>query len=164
TDLPPLLDYPNHLARSFILQHWTENPALQHWYRPNWQPIPDLGHDLVMAMLMPFVDLETAGRLLLALIQLTTLGGVFALHRALRDTVPAAHLAIPVAGRVYRRFLKLFAGAWPRPVGGRLMAAAQRLAAGLAGGRRHRDRAGDLSGACVRALLFSRHHRQLRIV
>ena len=83
TPLPPLLDYPNHLARSFIVQHWADDPMLQHWYRITWQPVPGMGHDLVMAALTPFLDVETAGRVLLALIQLSTLSGVAALHRAL---------------------------------------------------------------------------------
>lgn len=83
TGLPPLLDYPNHLARSHILQHWATDPMLQLWYRIDWRPVPGLGHDIAMAGLTPFLDLEAAGRVLLALIQLATLSGVAALHRAL---------------------------------------------------------------------------------
>ncbi len=83
TDLPPLLDYPNHLARSYILQNWATDPMLQHWYRITWRPIPDLGHDMLMAAMTPFLDVEIAGRILLGAIQAVTLTGVVALHRAL---------------------------------------------------------------------------------
>ncbi len=38
---PPLLDYPNHLARTFILNH-LHDPAFHfsEYYRADWKPYP----------------------------------------------------------------------------------------------------------------------------
>ena len=40
TDTPALLDYPNHLARVYILGHWASDPFLHAYYQPNWQALP----------------------------------------------------------------------------------------------------------------------------
>jgi hypothetical protein len=82
-DVPPLLDFPNHLARAHILQHWADDPDLRRWYLVNWHFVPNLGHDLVMALLTPWLPVAAAGRVLLGLIQLVTLAGVALLYRVL---------------------------------------------------------------------------------
>ena len=46
--LPPLQDYPNHLARIHILTQIKENPALQEYYKVQWAPLPNLAMDLVI--------------------------------------------------------------------------------------------------------------------
>jgi hypothetical protein len=81
--VPPLLDYPDHLARAYILQNIGADPVLQQWYRVHWRLMPNLGGDVVMAVLTPFLSVEVAGRILLGLIQATTLAGVALLHRVL---------------------------------------------------------------------------------
>jgi hypothetical protein len=82
-DIPPLLDYPNHLARSYIVQNLAGDPLLQRWYQLHWHLVPDLGHDLVMLLLTPWMPVTVAGRVLIGLTQLLTLGGLFWLHRVL---------------------------------------------------------------------------------
>ena len=47
-ELPPLFDYPNHLARMDLLARLAGSQALQRYYELHWRVIPDLGMDLVM--------------------------------------------------------------------------------------------------------------------
>ena len=65
-DVPPVLDYPNHLARYFVLAH-PGDPVLSQMYSPRWGLIPNLGMDLLGAGLLKIVDVHAGGRLLLAL-------------------------------------------------------------------------------------------------
>src|SRR5712672_732238 len=41
-DVPPLLDYPNHLARAYILAHGLADLHLSQMYVPHWAIIPNL--------------------------------------------------------------------------------------------------------------------------
>jgi len=65
---PPLLDYPNHLARSFILAH-INDPAFtfSRFYRADWGAYPYLGMDASLAVLGRLFPIETAGRVFLSL-------------------------------------------------------------------------------------------------
>ncbi len=64
---PPLLDYPNHLARTFILDH-LHDPAFHfsEYYRADWKPYPYVLWDILMVALQQVLPVETAGKLLLA--------------------------------------------------------------------------------------------------
>src|SRR5258708_5372883 len=46
-DVPPLLDYPNHLARAVFLAFGASDPLMSQYYAAHWAIIPDLGTDLV---------------------------------------------------------------------------------------------------------------------
>src|ERR1700688_1414233 len=65
---PPLLDYPNHLARSFVLAHLGD-PAFtfSRFYRADWGAYPYLGMDAALLALGRLFPMETAGRLFLSL-------------------------------------------------------------------------------------------------
>lgn len=65
---PPLLDYPNHLARSFVLAHLND-PAFtfSRFYRADWRAYPYLGMDGSLAVLGRLYPIETAGRIFLSL-------------------------------------------------------------------------------------------------
>jgi hypothetical protein len=65
---PPLLDYPNHLARSFVLAHLGD-PAFtfSRYYRADWGFFPYLGMDATLAVLNRIFQIETAGRLFLSI-------------------------------------------------------------------------------------------------
>ncbi|TMJ62181.1 MAG: hypothetical protein E6G81_02750, partial [Alphaproteobacteria bacterium] len=65
--VPPLVDYPNHLARIWILVHGTEIPDLLANYQIHWRVLPDLAMDLVVSMLSPVLSVEDAGRVFVAL-------------------------------------------------------------------------------------------------
>jgi hypothetical protein len=82
TALPPLLDYPNHLARMYLLPHLPD-AALARYYVVQWAPIPDLAMDGIVPFLAKIMPLEWAGKLFIALTFLLLAGGTAAIHRAL---------------------------------------------------------------------------------
>lgn len=79
--LPPILDYPNHLARMHILAALPASADLARYYRAVWTPIPNLAWDGVVPPLAGIVPVETAMRLMLAATLLALAGGVVVLHR-----------------------------------------------------------------------------------
>jgi len=81
--IPPLVDYPNHLARMWILVHRTEIPELAVNYTVNWRIVPYLAMDLVVAALSQVMPVEQAGRTFIALTILALVGGTISLYRTL---------------------------------------------------------------------------------
>ena len=54
--VPPLIDYPDHLARMWVLLHARDIPALASNYIVDWRLLPNLAMDLVvpaLAQVMP---------------------------------------------------------------------------------------------------------------
>lgn len=82
-DVPPILDYPNHLARFFLLAAGPDDPVLGPLFTPRWSIIPNLASDVVGPLLLRVLPVHVAGRCLLGGILLLNLAGVLALHRAL---------------------------------------------------------------------------------
>jgi hypothetical protein len=82
-DVPPIVDYPNHLARLYITAHGSSDPWLSHMYRQHWAIIPNLGIDLLIPWTLSFLPLYLAGRIMLALTLLLPVIGTIAYHRAL---------------------------------------------------------------------------------
>jgi hypothetical protein len=65
---PPSLDYPNHLASSYVLAHLHDASLPFHlWYGADWGLYPYLTFDVVLQMLQWFLPIELAGRLYLSL-------------------------------------------------------------------------------------------------
>ncbi len=82
-DVPPILDYPNHLARFVLLAAGPDDPVLGPLFTPHWSIIPNLASDIVGPMLLRVFPVHVAGRCILGGILLLNLAGVLALHRAL---------------------------------------------------------------------------------
>ena len=82
-DVPPLLDYPNHLARFVLLAAGADDPTLGPIFTPHWAIIPNLATDVIAPPLLRLLPVHVAGRCLLGGILLLNLAGVLALHRAL---------------------------------------------------------------------------------
>ncbi|MCW5698041.1 MAG: hypothetical protein KIS96_15075 [Bauldia sp.] len=80
--VPPVLDYPNHLARLTVLA-FPDDPALAAMYEPTWRLVPNLAIDLVGPPLVRLLPVHVAGRMLLALAAFLPFAGAVALHRAL---------------------------------------------------------------------------------
>lgn len=80
-DVPPVLDYPNHLARYFVLAH-PDDPVLSRMYEISWAILPNLGMDVLGAALLRVTDLHVAGRILLAMSLLAPVLGAALYHRA----------------------------------------------------------------------------------
>jgi hypothetical protein len=85
--VPPLVDYPDHLARMWVLLHARDIPALASNYVVDWRLLPNLAMDLVLPALAQFMPLEYAGRLFIALTMLSLVLGTAALHKALHGRV-----------------------------------------------------------------------------
>ena len=83
TAIPPLVDYPNHLARMFVLLHSGENASGTVNYVAHWRLLPNLAMDLVVPVLAHLVPLEAAGRLFIAVTMALLVIGTATLHRAL---------------------------------------------------------------------------------
>jgi hypothetical protein len=80
--LPPILDYPNHLARMHILAALPASADLARYYRAVWTPIPNLAWDAVVPPLAALMPAENAMRLTLAAMLLGVAGGAMVLNRA----------------------------------------------------------------------------------
>lgn len=75
---PPLLDYPNHLARAFVLAHLKDpHFSFQRFYRSDWGLYPYLGMDASLAVLGRVFPMETAGRVFLSLCVLALPAGAW---------------------------------------------------------------------------------------
>src|SRR5215469_17998757 len=82
SELPPLLDYPNHLARMHLLPS-LPSPVLRTFYRVTWAPLPNLAMDGVVPLLAAFMPLAWAGKVFILLTFLLLAGGTAAIYRAL---------------------------------------------------------------------------------
>lgn len=79
-DVPPVLDYPNHLARYFVLAH-PNDPVISLMYAPRWGIQPNLGMDIIGAAVLRITDVYVGGKFLLALSLFAPVIGVMAYHR-----------------------------------------------------------------------------------
>lgn len=73
----PLVDYPNHLARIYILHSYNGINNFQANFQRILEPIPNLAIDLITPPLLNFVSTEIAGKLFLTL---TVLLFIFGCH------------------------------------------------------------------------------------
>lgn len=81
--VPPLVDYPNHLARMWILAQDGKIADLARNYLVHWQLVPNLAIDAVIPLLAQVMPIEAAGRTFIALTMLGLFAGTMALQRAL---------------------------------------------------------------------------------
>jgi hypothetical protein len=100
---PPLLDYPNHLARAFVLAHLHDSHySFQQFYRADWGAYPYLGMDASLAVLGRLFPIETAGRVYLSLCVLALPAAAwFFLGQAQPDSVAASLWSLLIAFNVF---------------------------------------------------------------
>ncbi|HWD57263.1 MAG TPA: hypothetical protein VG308_03230 [Stellaceae bacterium] len=77
TVLPPLVDYPNHLARLHLIAEGGNA-----FYAVRWAPLPDLAADLIVPVLARVMPLALAGKLFVVTIFALIAGGALWLNRA----------------------------------------------------------------------------------
>lgn len=104
-EIPPLVDYPNHLARMHILASIDDIPALRANYTVGWRPSPNLAMEAVVPLLARFMPILEAGRLFVAATLLVLAGGTLALSRVLHGRLGLWPAAVFL-------FLYNFAFAW----------------------------------------------------
>lgn len=79
--VPPLVDYPNHLARMHILASWDSDPALQKNYIADWKLHPNMAMELIVPFLARFMPIYMAGKVFIAATLLVLLGGTLTLRK-----------------------------------------------------------------------------------
>jgi hypothetical protein len=75
-DMPPLLDYPNHLARMYVLAFGQHDPILSRMYAQHWTIIPNLAIDLVLPQMIKVLPIYLAGKIALGVTLLLPFIGV----------------------------------------------------------------------------------------
>ena len=66
-DYPPLVDYPNHLARCYILYHYKDVPSFGEYLDLDTRPVPNLAIDFFLLALQPLFDVRSAGKIFLTI-------------------------------------------------------------------------------------------------
>lgn len=80
---PSIVDYPDHLARVHILRHWNDEPVFQERYKIVPKPFPNLAIDLLGAYVFRWLDIYTAGKVILTLLVLLFCAGCHLLGRVI---------------------------------------------------------------------------------
>ena len=89
TTVPPLHDYPFHLARADILASLPASAFLRAHYEQGSFLLPNVGMDVVMVPLTRLLRILVAGRVMLGLTLISMLTGTIALHAALHRRLSA---------------------------------------------------------------------------
>ena len=92
TPIPAMVDYPNHLARMYILSQYGTPNANPH-YEVTWAFYPNLGMDLLVPQLARLMGVESATRLFLLLSQLLIVTGALLLEWVRKGHVRLAGFA-----------------------------------------------------------------------
>jgi len=91
---PPLGDYPNHLARIYILAEYAKIPQFHTVYDINWNIVPDLAMDILVPPIAGVVGIEAAGRVFIFAIFLVTVAGALLVNKALYGRVSIGALFV----------------------------------------------------------------------
>jgi hypothetical protein len=81
--IPAMLDYPNHLARMYLLSEAGAAHA-NPFYQVVWAAYPNLAMDLIVPPLGRLIGIETATRLFYLLSQILVIAGALAIERVVR--------------------------------------------------------------------------------
>lgn len=92
TPIPAMVDYPNHLARMYILSQ-SGTPYANPHYEVAWAFYPNLGMDLLVPQMARLMSVESATRLFLLISQLLIVGGALLLEWARKGRVHLAGFA-----------------------------------------------------------------------
>lgn len=81
--IPAMLDYPNHLARMYLLSRAAAGDVSP-FYQVAWAAYPNLAMDLIIPRLAVVVGVETATRVFYLLSQIVVVTGAIAIERAVK--------------------------------------------------------------------------------
>lgn len=97
--LPPLLDYPNHLARLWLIASGASAPPLDTFYAIDWSlAVTNIGIDLLALVLGSALGAEAVGRIGIVLGLILPILGTLGLGWAVAGRWHAAMLVVPVLG------------------------------------------------------------------
>lgn len=101
--IPPLTDLPGHIGRYRVMLG--DAPELNPYYAFEWRVVGNLGVDLLVAALGPWVGLELAVKLIVIAIPVMTTGALLWLSRELTGRIsPWALFALPLAYNYFFQF------------------------------------------------------------
>ncbi|MDR3533863.1 MAG: hypothetical protein P4L90_25280 [Rhodopila sp.] len=80
-DVPPILDYPNHLARLYVLAH-PDDSVLARFYEQQWSIVPNLAIDVLAPPLLRLLPVHVAGRIVIGVTLLLPVIGCVVYSRA----------------------------------------------------------------------------------
>jgi hypothetical protein len=83
-EIPAMLDYPNHLARMYLLSA-IGTPEQNPYYVVDWKLFPDLAIDLIVPAMARFMDIAAATKAFLVLSQILVVSGAVALEIAVKQ-------------------------------------------------------------------------------
>jgi hypothetical protein len=92
TPIPAMVDYPNHLARMYILAR-NGGPDANPYYQVVWAFYPNLAMDLIIPRMAQVLNVETASRLFVLLSQGLVITGALALEWVVKGRFQAAGFA-----------------------------------------------------------------------
>src|ERR1700709_850360 len=92
TPIPAMVDYPNHLARMYILSR-NGMPDANPYYEVAWALYPNLAMDLLIPQMARSFGVEDATRLFLLVSQILIVGGAVALERVVKGRIQLAGFA-----------------------------------------------------------------------
>ncbi len=96
--IPGLSDLPNHVARHHLLSVFGNGGPLDRYFTVQWRWVGNLGVDLPVIALAPWLGAEAATRLVAALIAPLAIAGILALYCAVHGRLgAAAFIALPLA-------------------------------------------------------------------
>ncbi len=81
--LPPISDYINHLSRMHVIASLGSDSDLTRFYQVNWQIIPNLMMDMILPVMVRFMNVYAAGQAYMIASFVLILSGTFALNRQL---------------------------------------------------------------------------------
>ncbi len=82
TSIPPLLDFPDHVAEMFVIANTPHDPVLSKMYSIHWTVVANSGVELLMPALLRWFPLWATGKAFLALALLLPGAGSAAFSRA----------------------------------------------------------------------------------
>jgi len=91
-EYPPLMDWPNHLARIYIIANYREEPAFQHEFVINSFWRPNVGLDWLGVLLFSFLPAGLVTKTILSLTLILFVLGSYALARTLFNAPTAGVL------------------------------------------------------------------------
>jgi hypothetical protein len=96
-DFPPLTDLPGHLGRYAVQIGRSSDPVLAGWFSFDRALIGNLGVDILMELLGPWLGVELAAKLIVIGIVAFSVTGIMAVQRAALGRIgPAALFALPL--------------------------------------------------------------------
>ena len=96
--IPPVVDIGGHMGRYKVAIDLADSPYLKQWFDFHWQPIGNLGVDLIVVPLAKLIGLEPATKLVVMSIPPLTVAGMLWVAREVHNRLPpTAAFALPLA-------------------------------------------------------------------